>query len=136
MTHSTYSDRRERAGFTAHASAADAGNISLNIMGAHPREKEGDLLVIEPNTKVARPPMFKVMMLNDDYTPMEFVVEVLKTIFHQPHEEAMSIMLAIHHQGSGLCGVYTRDVAETKIDHVVHIAREHEYPLQCRLEQE
>jgi ATP-dependent Clp protease adaptor protein ClpS len=105
-------------------------------MGMHPREDERELLVIEPKTKVTRPPMFKVMMLNDDYTPMEFVVEVLKTVFHQPHEEAMSIMLAIHHQGVGQCGVYTRDVAETKIDHAICIAREHDYPLQCRLERE
>jgi ATP-dependent Clp protease adaptor protein ClpS len=76
------------------------------------------------------------MMLNDDYTPMEFVVEVLKGVFHLPQEEAVSVMLAIHHQGVGLCGVYTRDVAETKIDIVDRLAREQEYPLQCRLERE
>ncbi len=111
------------------------GSATLSIhTGNDPREDHGDLLLLEPKTRVKRPPMFRVIMLNDDYTPMEFVVEVLKTIFHQPHEEAVSVMLNIHHQGSGLCGIYTRDVAETKIDMATAFAREHEYPLQCRME--
>jgi ATP-dependent Clp protease adaptor protein ClpS len=109
---------------------------TLHITGSDPREDNGSLLLLEPKTTVQRPPLFNVFMLNDDYTPMEFVVEVLRGIFHQPQEEAVSIMLAIHHQGSGLCGTFTRDVAETKIDIVTQRAREHEYPLQCRLEQE
>lgn len=79
--------------------------------------------------------MFRVMMLNDDYTPMDFVVVVLRSVFRMDHEEALSTMLAIHHKGSAACGVFTRDVAETKIDIVLALAKEHEYPLQCTMEQ-
>jgi ATP-dependent Clp protease adaptor protein ClpS len=112
------------------------GIITLDATGNAPKEDHGNLLLLEPKTLVERPPMFKVIMLNDDYTPMEFVVEVLRQIFHQPQDEAISVMLQIHHQGAGLCGVFTCDVAETKIDMVANLARSHEYPLQCRMERE
>lgn len=105
-------------------------------MGNHPQEDSGDLLLLEPKTKTRLPPMYKVIMHNDDYTPMDFVVEMLKGIFRMQHEDAISVMLQIHHQGCGLCGIFTRDVAETKIELVMHRAHEHEYPLQCTLEQE
>jgi ATP-dependent Clp protease adaptor protein ClpS len=101
--------------------------------GIHPGE---DLLVLEPKTETKRPPFYKVVMLNDDYTPMDFVVEVLKNVFRKNHHDAINIMLEIHHQGAGLCGVYTRDVAETKIQIVIELARNQEYPLQCVMEQE
>jgi len=75
-------------------------------------------------------------MLNDDYTPMDFVVDVLKNIFRKNHHDAINIMLEIHHKGAGLCGVYTKDVAETKAQMVVDRARSQDYPLQCVVERE
>lgn len=104
--------------------------------GNDPREDSGDLLLLEPKVKTKRPPLFKVIMHNDDYTPMDFVVEVLKVIFRMPHEDALNVMLQIHNKGAGLCGVFTRDVAETKVELVMARAREQEYPLQCTLERE
>src|SRR5436190_1628986 len=95
---------------------------------------QGDLMLAEPKAETKRPPFFKVVMINDDFTPMEFVVQVLKEVFRKAHEEAISIMLDIHQKGAGICGVYTRDVAETKADAAVTIARNHEYPLQCLVE--
>ncbi|MDX2072738.1 MAG: ATP-dependent Clp protease adapter ClpS [Alphaproteobacteria bacterium] len=94
------------------------------------------LLLVEPEVKTKRPPFFKVVLLNDDFTPMDFVVFVLKDIFRKNHEEAVSTMLDVHHKGAGICGVYTRDVAETKAELVVTLARRNEYPLQCRVEKE
>ena len=86
--------------------------------------------------KVARPPLYKVMLLNDDYTPMDFVVTVLKQFFHKKHEDAIRIMLEVHNKGAGLCGIYTRDVAETKTEQVIINARKNEHPLQCVMEKE
>jgi ATP-dependent Clp protease adaptor protein ClpS len=86
-------------------------------------------------TRTQKPPMYKVIMLNDDYTPMDLVVQILRGVFRKSEEEAITIMLEIHNKGSGLCGIYTRDVAETKCEQVVTIARMHEYPLQCVTEQ-
>src|SRR5579871_2672941 len=96
------------------------------------------LLVLErqPGVKPARPPLYKVMLLNDDYTPMDFVVVVLKSFFHKLHEDAIKIMLEVHTSGSGLCGVFTRDVAETKIAQVAAAALKNEHPLQCVMEKE
>jgi len=101
-------------------------------------EKHDGLLVLEPKTSVrtARPPLYKVMLLNDDYTPMDFVVFVLKQFFHKGHEAAITIMLEVHNRGSGLCGTFTRDIAETKIEQVVAAARKNEHPLQCVMEKE
>lgn len=103
--------------------------------GALEERREG-VLVAEPQTKIQKPPFYKVLLLNDDYTPMDFVVEVLKSIFHKQNEEAISIMLMVHHKGAGICGVFTRDVAETKVDQVIHTARQNEYPLQCVMEKD
>lgn len=94
-----------------------------------------DTAVLEPKAKVKRPPMFKVVLVNDDYTPMDFVVYILCEIFRKNQEEAVQIMMDVHNSGFGICGVYTRDVAETKADQVILIARSHEYPLQCRVEE-
>ncbi len=96
----------------------------------------GDLMVAEPQTKAKRPPMFKVVLLNDDYTPMDFVVSVLEQIFHRTHADSMEIMLLIHNKGAAAAGIYTRDVAETKADQVTEYARINDYPLQCSLEQD
>jgi ATP-dependent Clp protease adaptor protein ClpS len=99
-------------------------------------EKRETLLVVEKKTRTARPPMYKVMLLNDDYTPMDFVVYLLKQIFRKDHGDAIRIMLEIHNRGSGTCGVYTRDVAETKMEQVVAAARQNEHPLQCVIEKD
>ena len=96
--------------------------------------KHDELLLAEPEVKTKRPPFFKVVLLNDDYTPMDFVTFILKDVFHKSHEESVSIMLEIHHRGAGVCGVYTRDVAETKAELVITMSRRSEYPLQCRVE--
>lgn len=95
-----------------------------------------DTLVAEPKTRVSRPPFYKVLLLNDDFTPMDFVVLILKQVFHKPHEDAIQVMLDVHNNGAGTCGIYTRDVAETKVDQVVAIARKNEHPLQCVMEKD
>ena len=87
-----------------------------------------------PKTK--KPSMYKVLLLNDDYTPMEFVIRILEGIFHKTGEEATRIMLHVHQKGVGVCGVYTYDIAETKVAQVVDIARRNEHPLQCTMEKE
>ncbi len=95
-----------------------------------------DTLVALPKTRLERPPFYKVVLLNDDYTPMDFVVKVLENIFNKDEGEAVRIMLEVHNKGAGLCGVFTRDVAETKIDQTLYLARQHEHPLQCVMEKE
>ncbi|PHZ83658.1 ATP-dependent Clp protease adapter ClpS [Paremcibacter congregatus] len=97
-------------------------------------EKSGVLTQTRPKTK--KPSMYKVLMLNDDYTPMDFVVLALKTYFQKSEEEAVQIMLNVHQTGVGLCGVYSFEVAETKVMQVIDHARRNEHPLQCTLEKE
>ncbi len=88
----------------------------------------------EPKTK--KPSMYKVLLLNDDYTPMEFVVHVLQSFFAKSVEDATTIMLHVHQKGVGVCGVYTFEVAETKVTQVMDFARKHGHPLQCTLEKD
>lgn len=88
------------------------------------------------DTKLKRPKMYKVMLLNDDYTSMEFVVNTLSTIFHKNEEEAYAIMLRIHNNGSGLCGVYTHEIAETKVAQVANSAKKSKFPLRAVMEEE
>lgn len=95
---------------------------------------DGNVAVEESKPEVKRPPMYKVVLLNDDYTPMEFVVEILETFFYMNREKATQIMLTVHTQGKGVCGVYTRDVAETKATQVNQYAREHQHPLLAEIE--
>ena len=84
--------------------------------------------------KVKQPPLYKVLLHNDDYTTMEFVVHVLQSIFDHPEAEAMQIMLHVHRKGIGVAGVYAHEIAETKIEQVHSLAKAHEYPLRCSLE--
>tara|TARA_B100001142_G_C14160952_1_gene588431 strand:- start:327 stop:665 length:339 start_codon:yes stop_codon:yes gene_type:complete len=86
--------------------------------------------------KTRKPSMYKVIMLNDDYTPMEFVILVLERFFSKSHEEATNIMLHVHQKGVGICGVFTYEVAETKVTQVMDLAQQQEHPLQCTLEKE
>ena len=91
-------------------------------------------VVVRTKPKAKKPSMYKVIMLNDDYTPMEFVVMVLERFFNKNHEEASHIMLHVHQKGVGVCGVYTYEIAETKVTQVMNLARQHQHPLQCTLE--
>ncbi len=101
------------------------------------RDEEGKTgLVTKTRPKTKKPSLYKVLLLNDDYTPMEFVVLVLEKYFSKGREEATRIMLHVHHKGVGICGVYTYEVAETKVTQVMDFSRQHGHPLQCTLEKE
>ena len=95
---------------------------------------DGDLAVQASKPAVKKPPLYKVILLNDDYTPMEFVVEVLEIFFRMNREQATQVMLTVHTQGKGVCGIYTRDIAETKMNQVNQYSREHQHPLLCEVE--
>ncbi|MDB5872129.1 MAG: clpS [Ramlibacter sp.] len=96
------------------------------------KEDDGGSVVLERRTQKTKPPqMYQVVMLNDDYTPMEFVVVVIQEFFNKDRETATQIMLKIHLDGKGICGVYSRDVAATKVDQVSEAARQAGHPLQC-----
>ena len=97
-------------------------------------EQVGVLTKSEVKTK--KPSMYKVLLLNDDYTPMEFVIHVLQRFFRKSLEEATEIMLHVHHSGVGICGVYTYEIAETKVNQVLTAAEKHQHPLQCTMEKE
>ena len=94
-----------------------------------------DSLLEAQRSKLKPPPMFKVMLLNDDYTPMEFVVLVLQKFFGMTRERATQVMLKVHREGMGVCGVYPHDVASTKVQQVAGYARKHQHPLQCVMEE-
>jgi ATP-dependent Clp protease adaptor protein ClpS len=122
-----------------------AGVPSLNSSGDEsnsppaPVRAPGDngALVLErQEQKLAPPPLYVVMMLNDDFTPMEFVVAVLQRFFNKDHDAAVQIMLAVHHQGRGACGSFTRDVAATKVEQVLDAAKKAGHPLQCVMERQ
>ncbi len=93
-------------------------------------------VVVDTKPRTKQPSMYKVLMLNDDYTPMEFVVHVLEKVFGKPREEATLIMLHVHRRGVGICGVFTYEIAETKVTQTVDYARKHQHPLQCTLEKD
>lgn len=99
-----------------------------------PAEEEGDVATQQADPELAQPPMYKVVLHNDDFTPMEFVVEVLQTFFHMDSETAVQIMLTVHSHGKAICGVFTRDIAETKSHQVNEYARECEHPLLSDIE--
>ena len=98
-------------------------------------ESDDESDVKEARLEVKRPPLFKVLLLNDDFTPMEFVVEVLRDFFGMSEEKATQVMLHVHTRGAGVCGVYSRDVAETKVRLVSDHARTHQHPLLCTMEE-
>jgi ATP-dependent Clp protease adaptor protein ClpS len=104
---------------------------------ARPSDDEGDTVIVtdvKPKTK--RPPLYKVMLLNDDYTPMEFVVHVLERFFGLNHAQAFEIMLTVHKKGLAVVGVFSHEIAETKVAQVMDYARRHQHPLQCTMEKE
>jgi len=101
--------------------------------GGH-QHPDGDIAVQESKPELKHPPLFKVVLLNDDYTPMEFVVEVLEMFFRMNREQATQVMLTVHTRGKGVCGIYTRDIAETKAGEVNRYSRENQHPLLCEIE--
>lgn len=101
-----------------------------------PAERESVLTERRTSQQVSRPPMWRVLLHNDDYTTQEFVVWVLETVFHKPRAEAFAIMMHVHLSGLGLAGIYTKDVAETKVAATKRLAEQHEYPLLVTMEPE
>jgi len=125
-------------------------------MAAHRKTQEGTALLERESVDIRPPPLYQILLLNDDFTPMEFVVQVLEVFFHMnreqatrimlkvhvegraicmDHEKAMRIMLEVHTAGRGICGIYTRDIAASKVEQVVNLAREHQHPLACVMEE-
>lgn len=95
---------------------------------------ESDLTVLDNKSPLKRPSLYKVLLLNDDFTPMDFVVEILMNFFHMNDDKATDIMLQIHHDGRGICGTFSKDIAETKVHVVNEYSREHHHPLLCSME--
>ena len=98
------------------------------------RDGDGGLALQESKPELKKPPLFKVVLINDDYTPMEFVVHVLENFFRMNREQATHVMLTVHTKGKGVCGIYTRDIAETKMNQVNQYSRENQHPLLCEVE--
>ena len=99
------------------------------------KDDDGDLAVAETKPQLKKPPLYKVILLNDDFTPMDFVVEILTEFFNMSYEKATQVMLQVHYEGVGVCGTYTKDVAETKVHIVNDYSRQHHHPLMCTMEE-
>ncbi|WP_426417703.1 ATP-dependent Clp protease adapter ClpS [Aestuariirhabdus sp. LZHN29] len=111
-------------------------DVRLTLGSEDGQEGDGHVVVAPTKPKLKPPPMYRVVLLNDDYTPMDFVVEVLELFFNMNREKATHVMLSVHTQGKGVCGIFTRDIAETKAEQVNQYSRECEHPLQCKIERE
>lgn len=107
---------------------------NIPVLMADERDEPGVALQTRPKTK--RPPMYKVLLLNDDFTPMEFVVMVLERFFGMNHAQAFELMLMVHKKGLAVVGVFSYEIAETKVTQVMELARQHQHPLQCTMEKE
>jgi ATP-dependent Clp protease adaptor protein ClpS len=136
----TPTDKRGAA-FDAFALPGTPARLAADGVGKDPGGPDGGdkfdagtITKARPKTK--RPSLYRVLLLNDDYTPMEFVVLVLQDVFNKSREEAMRIMLHVHNQGVGECGIYPFEVAETKVTRVMDTARKNQHPLQCVMEKE
>ena len=108
----------------------------MSVKGGQGKNGSSTDVIVKTKPKTKTPSMYKVLMLNDDYTPMEFVVHVLEQIFGKDRTDATQIMLHVHQRGVGICGVFTYEIAETKVTQVVDYARRNQHPLQCTLEKE
>ncbi|GJD54193.1 ATP-dependent Clp protease adapter ClpS [Methylobacterium dankookense] len=97
-------------------------------------DRSNTAIITRTRTRTKRPSLYRVLLLNDDYTPMEFVVLVVERFFNKSHEDAYRIMMHVHHNGVGECGIFTYEVAETKVTQVMDFARKHQHPLQCVME--
>jgi ATP-dependent Clp protease adaptor protein ClpS len=121
------------AGLTLRAGAPRMADDDRKRKGSEPGGP-GTAVITKTKTQTKRPNLYRVLILNDDYTPMEFVTHVLERFFGKDHEAATRIMLHVHHHGLGECGIYTYEVAETKVTQVMDFARKHQHPLQCVME--
>jgi ATP-dependent Clp protease adaptor protein ClpS len=108
--------------------------MSENGQEKDPRHGQ-DLALEEARPKLKRPPLYRVLLINDDFTPMEFVVDILETIFGMERTRATQVMLEVHTRGKGVCGVFSYEIAETKVAQVMGLAKQHQHPLLCTLEQ-
>lgn len=107
------------------------------ILADEPDDQDGDAgVVVETRVRTKRPPLYKVLLLNDDYTPMEFVVHVLERFFSMTHAQAFETMLTVHKKGVAVVGVFSHEIAETKVTQVLDLAQRHQHPLQCTMEKE
>lgn len=125
----------ESIGYMSFNNSAESGDSGMGDGMDAEREDESGVL-LKPKPKTQKPSMYKVLLLNDDFTPMEFVVHVLEKFFTKTRQEATDIMLHVHRRGVGLCGIFTYEVAETKVQQVMDFARANEQPLQCTMEKE
>src|SRR4029450_12190762 len=114
----------------------DEGRAMSGKNGSRGDDEGKTGLITKTRPKTKKPSLYKVLLLNDDYTPMEFVVLVLERFFNKGREDAPRIMLHVHHKGVGICGVYTYEVAETKVAQVMDFSRQNQHPLQCTMEKE
>lgn len=114
--------------------AAHGGVVSSLSSQLPDHRPDSGVAVAEALPKVRQPPLFRVLLLNDDYTPMEFVVDILERFFAMNRNDATRVMLEVHTRGQGVCGVFTYEIAETKVSQVTSFAREHHHPLMCTLE--
>lgn len=104
-------------------------------MSARKTQREGSVVLEPQKARIKPPPLYKVMLLNDDFTPMDFVVVVLENFFAMSREQATVVMLRVHREGKGVCGIFPRDVAATKVEQVTAFARRHQHPLACVMEE-
>lgn len=110
--------------------------VSNPVISALPGDRDDAELAVRTKPRTARPPMYKVLLLNDDFTPMEFVVHILERFFGMNHAQAVEIMLTVHRKGVAVVGVFSHEVAETKVAQVMELARRQQHPLQCTMEKE
>ena len=124
-----------KTSFDIHDFSVIVANSSDGEGESDPRDPDAGLMLkVRPKTQ--KPSMYKVLLLNDDFTPMDFVVHILEKFFHKDRQEANDIMMNVHRKGVGVCGIYTYEIAETKVTQVMDYARAHEQPLQCTMEKE
>jgi ATP-dependent Clp protease adaptor protein ClpS len=124
---------------TAQGSRAPSERLAVSGAGSNSHgddddNRTGTAIITKTKTRTKRPNLYRVLLLNDDYTPMEFVVHVLERFFNKNREDATQIMLHVHQNGVGECGIFTYEVAETKVTQVMDFARKHQHPLQCVME--
>ncbi|RXV64045.1 ATP-dependent Clp protease adapter ClpS [Roseovarius sp. A46] len=113
-----------------------SAHVPITTMTGSKDDDPDSAVVTKTRAKTKRPPLYKVLLLNDDYTPMEFVVAVLERFFGMSHAQAFEIMLTVHKKGLAVVGVFSHEIAETKVAQVMDFARRHQHPLQCTMEKE
>ena len=135
MVHGCACSRMHGTGLARVQQTEMKKQIEIKMSDGFEEDDDKGLLVQPSRSKLKKPPMFKVILLNDDYTPMDFVIEVLQSYFYMDQEKATRVMLHVHTRGMGVCGVFTRDVAETKVVQVNEYSRSCQHPLLCSMEE-